>query len=415
MKIPGYRLEKKLGSGGMATVYLATQESLHRKVAFKVMAPHLAKTPGFAERFMREARIVAQMQHPHIVAVHDVAEFQGVYYLAMEYLTGGSLADRLKNKEVTPHTALIVTRDIADALNYAHQKNIVHRDIKPDNILFRESTGAAVLSDFGIAKALDAETQLTQMGSTVGTPKYMSPEQARGQKLDGRSDLYGLGVMLFEMLTGKPPYTAEDPVALAVKHLQDPIPVLPEALQRYQILINKLMAKEPGDRFPNGAEVVQTINLLLNPANRSTTAAASLAPTQRQPVPPVANGAPATPAQAFFENTESESGNWFTRKYSQEIRFSADDYDEFRSRLLQAQDVLRDWTSKRGKKIEKLHFDIQAHPWIHGRIEEVMRKGRQENTPLGELLSRIPVTVRVWDDQAPQGKEFILSEEGSGR
>lgn len=414
MKIPGYKLVSKLGAGGMATVYVAVQESLHRQVAFKVMAPHLAKEPGFAERFMREARIVAKMQHPHIVSVFDVGGHQGVYYLAMELLTGGNLAERLKNKQITPYLAAEITRDIADALQYAHQKNIIHRDIKPDNILFRESTDDAVLSDFGIAKALDADTQLTQMGSTVGTPKYMSPEQARGADLDGRSDLYSLGIMLYEMLTGKAPFIADDAVALAIKHMTAPIPQLPDNLARYQPLINKLLAKEPKDRFASGAELAAAITQMLNPKTAATKESSTEQLTSTIPHLRDAPSPNTQPYEPFFGHEEQELGNWFNRKYDLKIRFSADSYDEFRSRLQETQEILKGWISQRSKKAHCLRFEITAHPWIHGRISEILHRGRQENTPLGELINRIRVLVTLKDDLGNEAKEIILAE-GPGK
>lgn len=225
VKIPGYTLKKKLGQGGMAAVFLAEQESFQREVALKVMFPQIAKEPGFAERFLQEARTVARLTHPHIIVVHDVGVANGLHYFAMEYHTGGDLTHRIRNGGITAYQALTITSQIADALALAHEHQIIHRDIKPDNILFRAHNDAAILTDFGIAKSIDVDMQLTQLGSAVGTPKYMSPEQARGQKVDGRTDIYSLGVMLFEMLTGRAPFQADEALAmLAFRTL--PLPAL---------------------------------------------------------------------------------------------------------------------------------------------------------------------------------------------
>ncbi len=197
MKIPGYRIEKEIGHGGMSTVYLAEQESLKRQVAIKVMSPALAADRTFGERFFAEGETVAQFNHPHIVAVYDLGAEGHNYYLIGEYISGGDLRGRLEQGRISPADALNITRQIADALGFAHAKGYVHRDVKPGNIMFRD-TGAAVLSDFGIAKAMSGDGGKTATGTSIGSPHYMSPEQARGKKVDGRSDLYSLGVVLYE-------------------------------------------------------------------------------------------------------------------------------------------------------------------------------------------------------------------------
>jgi serine/threonine-protein kinase PpkA len=207
MHIPGYQIERELGQGGMAIVYLALQESLHRHVALKVIKPVLTTDEEFAQRFLREGRIIAQLSDPHIVTVYDIASYEGTYYLSMEYLPGDTLQQRIR-EGLPLKDALAVARAIAGALHYAHHRGIIHRDIKPQNILFREN-GSPVLTDFGIAKTLGSSTIMTRTGLSIGTPRYMSPEQIRGQDVDARADLYSFGVLFYEMLTGNVPYNAE--------------------------------------------------------------------------------------------------------------------------------------------------------------------------------------------------------------
>lgn len=260
LSLPGYAILRTLGKGGMATVYLAMQEKFEREVALKVMAPALSADAGFRERFLREAKIVARISHPNIVAVYDVNEVDGVHYIAMEYHEGGDLKARLR-EGVGLREALAITKDVARALAYAHSKGYVHRDIKPDNILFRVD-GSAVLTDFGIAKATEGDANLTQMGMVAGTPKYMSPEQARGQALEGAADLYSLGVVLHEMLTGRLPYEASDPIALGILHMNSPVPRLEGRLAHFQPLLDRLLAKQPAQRPQSGTELIREIEAL---------------------------------------------------------------------------------------------------------------------------------------------------------
>ncbi len=261
MKIPGYKVIRELGRGGMATVYLAEQEKFERQVALKVMSPSLNSDPSFKERFIREAKLVAKLAHPNIVAVYDVGEHAGQVYMAMEYHTGGDLKARIQ-EGMTPLNAAQVIIGIARALEFAHGKGVIHRDIKPDNILFRND-GSAVLTDFGIAKQGDANTQFTQMGMVAGTPKYMSPEQARGLPLDAESDLYSLGVVFYEMLVGDAPFVAEDAIALAIKHMKEPVPRLPPAVKKFQPFLDRAMAKQPAKRFHRGGEMAAMLEQIV--------------------------------------------------------------------------------------------------------------------------------------------------------
>ncbi|WP_110946865.1 serine/threonine-protein kinase [Pseudomonas bohemica] len=277
IQIPGFDIEGEIGEGAMATVYLATQRSLERKVALKIMAAALAADSTFCERFLREGKTLARLSHPHTVTIHDIGNVGNLYYMAMEYLPNGTLKERVA-AGMSAEQGLTYIRQIASALGYAHAQGLVHRDVKPANILFR-ANGSAVLSDFGIAKSLDDRTQFTQAGFAVGTPSYMSPEQARGLEIDGRADLYALGVVLYEMLVGKLPYNGTDALSTALAHLTEPLPELPIHHGRYQHILTKLLAKDRDERFANAAELIAALDNL-PPDNIDATQIRSL------PLPP---------------------------------------------------------------------------------------------------------------------------------
>jgi serine/threonine protein kinase/formylglycine-generating enzyme required for sulfatase activity len=257
IQIPGYRIEREIGQGGMATIYLAVQESLQRKVVLKVMAPALAADAAFGDRFTREARTVAQLNHPNILAVYDVGSSGFNHYIAMEYADRGDLKRRIQ-RGLKAKIALGILKQVARALSHAHGKGFVHRDIKPENVLFR-SDGAAVLSDFGIAKAIRSHTRITKTGTSIGTPHYMSPEQIQGKTVDARSDLYSLGIVFHEMLTGKVPYDASETFAIAYKHVNDGVPDLPASLRAYQPIVDRLLAKEPAHRLQSAQALLAEI------------------------------------------------------------------------------------------------------------------------------------------------------------
>ena len=259
--IPGYSIARKVGQGGMASVYLATQHSFERDVALKVMSPLLNSDQSFAARFKREARIVAQLSHASIVPVFDVGEHQSCHYLSMEYLSGGDLKQRLLQGERDLGLALNVCIALSAALDAAHRKGFVHRDIKPENILFRED-GTPVLTDFGIARALDTGRSMTLAGMLVGTPDYMSPEQVKGLELDGRSDLYSLGIVFFEIVTGAVPFKADSNLSVALKQLGEPLPALPPEYAAYQEFLDCLTAKDREQRFASGAEIIRALRVI---------------------------------------------------------------------------------------------------------------------------------------------------------
>ncbi|QFU76413.1 serine/threonine protein kinase [Halioglobus maricola] len=252
-ELPGYEIYERLGRGGMASVYRALHLNLDREVAIKVMDPSMNADESFSERFIREARISARLTHPHILQIYDVNTFEGLNYIAMELLPGGELADFIHG-EIQQQRIYEIVQQMTDALDYAAGRGYVHRDIKPSNIMLR-SEHDFVLADFGIARAANSGTQMTQTGLMVGTPSYMSPEQAKGHEVDGRSDLYALAVLIYEMLTKTLPYESESAVTTAVKHLTEDIPTLPENLAAYQDFINKGLAKAADDRFQTGREL----------------------------------------------------------------------------------------------------------------------------------------------------------------
>lgn len=256
--IPGYRIVRELGRGGMATVYIAIQEKFDREVAVKILDEAVEQDPTFSARFQRESRIVSKLSHPHIVQVYDVGLHEGRHYLAMELLTGGELNDRLE-AGLPLADALRAIKEIAKALDFAHSKGFIHRDIKPENILFREE-GSAVLSDFGIARDVDNESQITTIGSVVGTPYYMSPEQVTGEKLDGRADIYSLGVVFYKTLTGQVPFDGATALDIGIRHIKDPVPRLPANLARFQAIIDKFLEKSPNRRFQSGAEAAKALD-----------------------------------------------------------------------------------------------------------------------------------------------------------
>ena len=260
-----YRIERELGAGGMATVYLARDLRHDREVALKVLRPDLAESLG-RQRFLREIRLAASLNHPHILPLYDSGEADGFLYFVMPVMQGQTLRDRLRQEgQLSVETAVKIATEVADALDYAHRHDVVHRDIKPENILLHE--GHAVVADFGIGKAVAAAATesgtFTQVGVTVGTPAYMSPEQAAGEELDGRSDLFALGCVLFEMLTGEVAFTgATTPAVIAKRFVHTPPEVTairPAVSASVSQAVARLLAKEPVDRFGTGGQVITAL------------------------------------------------------------------------------------------------------------------------------------------------------------
>lgn len=279
LKQSNYSIIEKLGEGGMATVFRARHTVLEREVALKIMSPRVAAAETLHQSFMREARIVAQLEHPNIVRIYDGGVDGNQFYMAMELLPGGTLKEQLERGPLQPEHALRILRQIASALSYAHAKGYIHRDIKPANILFR-SNGDAALADFGTAKLSGIVSDLTKLGLISGTPQYMSPEQATGRTVDQRSDIYSLGIVFFEMLTGKRPYMGGALAVIAHQHLHSPIPKLTGANACYQPLLERMLAKQPDDRFPSAESLLQALQ---EPAKQP----------QPKPAPPREQQAPA--------------------------------------------------------------------------------------------------------------------------
>jgi serine/threonine-protein kinase len=262
-----YRIEHEIGRGGMSVVYRARDLRLNRPVAIKVLPPELAYDPTVGSRFTREAQTSAQLTHPQIVPIYDVGERDGIAYFVMGLITGGNLAALLEQQPRRPVDEVRrLLAEVADALSYAHLRGIIHRDIKADNILLDAESGRAMVTDFGIARAVESGTRLTLTGIAVGTPTYMSPEQALGEReIDGRSDIYSLGVLGYQMLTGRVPFTATNPMALLLKHVSErPRPIAelrPEAPKLLADAIERALLKAPEDRWPTAAAFRDALSL----------------------------------------------------------------------------------------------------------------------------------------------------------
>ncbi len=258
-----YRIIEQIGMGGMATVYKAYQASVDRYVAVKVLPRQFAEDPSFIGRFEQEARTIAKLEHPHILPVHDYGEQEGITYLVMRFVGAGTLKDLMAERgPMSLDETLRIMEQIGGALGYAHSQGVIHRDIKPSNVLV-DPRGDCFLTDFGIARLVEGTTEFTATGRIVGTPAYMAPEQGMGEKADARSDIYALGIILYEMVTGKVPYQAETPLAVLMKHVTAPLPLprqikpdLPESVER---VILKALSKSPDDRFQRVEDMITAL------------------------------------------------------------------------------------------------------------------------------------------------------------
>ena len=298
-KIGRYEIKSELGRGGMATVYLAYDTSIGRDVALKLLPREFLHDPTFLERFRREVKIIGALEHPAIVPVYDFGEEEGQPYFVMRYMSGGSLTDRLNNGPMSSQEIGHILERIGSALDRAHKQGIVHRDLKPGNIMF-DQDGNAFLGDFGIARLTESAATLTG-NFVMGTPAYMSPEQAQGQgNIDGRTDIYALGVILFELLTGQAPFRADTPIGLAMMHLTQPVPALrdkkPDVPPEVEQVITRAMAKQPDERFTTASEMVTAFKL--------GSAGAAVPPATTIRTAPVSAGA--APASSAVPSSESK-------------------------------------------------------------------------------------------------------------
>ncbi len=253
-----YQVTHLIARGGMALVYRAQDLLLNRPVALKILYPELSADPLFVERFRREAQAAANLSHPNIVPVFDWGEDDGTYFIVMELVDGTSLAETLRgSRRLTPTNSALIVAQVASALGYAHRNGVVHRDVKPGNILLT-SDGQVKVTDFGIAQAVSSEDHLAEEGSVMGTATYFSPEQAEGVAVDGRSDVYSLGVVLYEMLAGRPPYVGDSPVEVSSQHVHGTIPVPTEFNNKIprdlEAIVMESLAKSPARRYQSADE-----------------------------------------------------------------------------------------------------------------------------------------------------------------
>ena len=291
-KIGRYEIKGELGRGGMATVYRAYDPSFEREVAIKVLPRELMHDPQFRDRFRREIKTIASLEHPAIVPVYDVGEEDGVPYFVMRYMPGGSLSQWIEKGKFSLEDAARIIERLSSALAYAHKVGLIHRDLKPDNILF-DNNGDPFISDFGVAKITNSSTNMTGSG-IIGTPAYMSPEQAQGEKVDNRSDIYGLGVIIFQMLSGHQPYEATTPMGVAVKHITDPVPEIlkdnPNLGAQADTIIKTAMAKDPSLRYQTATELAQALTEAAFGKKGGTRAGTQVASSSGKAAPAAAGG-----------------------------------------------------------------------------------------------------------------------------
>lgn len=278
-----YQIEEQLGRGAMSVVYKALQTGVSRHVAIKVMLGHLVSQPGFAERFKREARAVAKLQHRNIVALYDFDDQDSTAYIVMEYVHGHSLGQLIKGPMPVPQAINFVSQ-LADALDYAHGLGVIHRDVKPGNMMIEEGTDRLVLMDFGFSKIVEENTQLTRPGTNLGTPHFMSPEQVLGKPVDNRTDIYAMGVVLYQLLTGKLPYSGESAIAVLKKVLQESmprpsleVPSIPPAVEQ---VVLKATAKNRDERYETARAFKTALLDASTPSARPAAPAASAPPAR---------------------------------------------------------------------------------------------------------------------------------------
>ena len=307
-----YRIINQVGQGGMATVYKAYQPSMDRNVAVKVLPRQLAESKEFVARFQQEARTIARLEHPHILPVFDYGESDGTTYFVMRYLEAGTLKEKMQAGPLSFNEIDNLFTQLAGALGYAHSHGVIHRDLKPANALVDEQ-GNLFLTDFGIAKLLEsASPRLTQTDAIMGTPAYISPEQAKALTVDQRSDIYSLGIILYELVTGRVPFTADTPLAVILKHVSDPLPLpsilkpdIPESIEQ---VILKSLAKEPNDRFATTVEFLAAWKRALQDKDTVRRAPERIATPASRPATPVADTRQGAPAPKAVSKSRGATG-----------------------------------------------------------------------------------------------------------
>ena len=308
-----YKIIRKLGSGGMANVYLAEDQELGRRVAIKILNERHANDEQFVDRFRREAKHAAGLSHPNIVAIYDRGEAEGTYYIAMEYLDGRSLKELIVARGPAPvHVAIDYARKILDALRFSHRNGIVHRDIKPHNVIV-DAEGRVKVTDFGIARA--GTSQMTEVGSIIGTAQYLSPEQAKGAPVDQTSDLYSVGIVLYELLTGKVPFTGDSPVEIAMKHIsaipEPPSSLRPDIPEDLDLIVLRALGKTPEERYPSAEEMDKDLARVAQGlgVSRETEEAATMILARSQVTPATMVAAPPRPpAEVLYEYEQPRRG-----------------------------------------------------------------------------------------------------------
>ncbi len=376
--LPGYRIIRTLGSGGAARVFLAEETSSGHSVAIKLLFHHA--NPESRSRFEREIALVQKLRHPGIIRIVHTGYINEQPFLIMPYMAGGDLELELGGQRcLHPERIHALISNLCLSLAYAHQQGVLHRDLKPANILFAQDRTQPILSDFGAARPEDAEHDLTRVGTTVGSPGYMSPEQIRAQPVNLRSDIYGLGIILYRMLTGTHPFHGQTALQVAVAHLEQPVPRLPTSLAQWQPILDRCLAKKPEDRFANCLELRTALDELLTQAN----------PTDPAPEP-----------RNNFRFEISKTGPWYLRRRHLHVVALAEDVPQFQQQMQQLYETIANWRSDYGRRAYSCTLEIEAHPWIHQRIRELLQASRQENTSWGDLLrAKNPLKVRLIEEQ----------------
>ena len=377
LQFPGYNLVRQLGLGGAAQVFLATDRASGHAVAIKVLSRQ-----GDMEsrsRFEREIALIRKLNHPGIIRILNTGQVHQQPYLIMPFMAGGDLELELGgHRPLHPDRISSLMTELCRSLAYAHEQGILHRDLKPANILFAQDRLKPILSDFGAARSEAVEHDLTHVGMTVGSPGYMSPEQIRGHALDHRTDIYGLGVIFYRMLTGAHPYQGKTALQVALAHLEQPIPQLPPALAHWQPILERCLAKNPQQRFADCLELHDAIDQTQAPSQQTQADADS---------------------RADFLVSIRKTGPWYRRRRHLHIQIKAEDIGQFQQHMQHIFAQLAKWHTQYGRKAYSCSLSIHAHPWIHQRIRELLESSRQENTPWGDLLqSRNPVQVEIVDE-----------------